>query len=159
MCFNRKFRKNLNVTRNQKIFSLSSAWLSGFIDAKGIFNVTFVKSGSGNPKVWVRFILFQTGEQALFREIANLINGCIYVSENNNINRVSDDHNGVRLEIRNRRKISIINNYLIEFPLKTRKYIKFLYWLDIIKIVYKREHLLASGFIKVKKFSEKLKNG
>ena len=145
--FNKRYDTNLHCTDAIEKFTLKNAWLSGFTDAEGCFNVTLIKRSENYTQVQVRYILFQKNEKILFTSIADKLDGKISYFKS---------YEGYNMTV-NLSKLKRVISYFKLYPLKTKKKVKYLNWIKIYKLVIKKEHLNDDGFIKIQGLINKLK--
>ena len=124
--------------------TLNDAWLSGFTDAEGCFNVSIYlepryKLGF---KPRVRFLLDQNDKLAL-SIIRDLFNTG-YVSKR------SDNLTTFRYTADGYTKLGPILSYFKLFPLKTIKYQAFIKWSEINSLILAKQHLDEKGLAKIK---------
>lgn len=146
LAYNTLYKSNIEYIENIEKVSLSSSWLSGFIDAEGCFTISFILRSPSYTQVQMRFILSQQGEYLLFSFLASLLDG-----------RVSflKTYNGFNLTV-NLQNLDKIIFYLKKFPLHSKKNVVFLKWLRIRNRVLKKEHLTKEGLEKIRKLAENL---
>jgi hypothetical protein len=155
--FNSQYSKEIMIIDSTIKPSLTTGWLSGYIDAKGNFTgrtTGVVLPGSGNilssriPSLNF-FIEVNLGEFY----ILNAIFEALSVKERgrfatNKIN-YNKDKEGWILNISSFNKIKLIINYLKRYPLKTNKSLAFTKWCKISKIMLNKEHLNEIGLNKI----------
>jgi hypothetical protein len=96
--------------------SLSDAWLSGFTDAEGCFNVNIEKrlhTKTGH-RVIIRFLLDQKEALNLFLHIQDLF-GHGQVNLRSNTNYI------YRYHVNTFKGLITVRNYFLTYPLKTKK--------------------------------------
>ena len=103
-------------TPSQTAYLLSSAWLSGFIDAEGCFHIRKHLSASYSLgfRVRLRFILDQKNVREVFEEIKNQIQGGFILTR-------KEVELMYRYECTSFEDISTLQDYLKKYPLKSRK--------------------------------------
>lgn len=139
--FNEKYNTSINLIDNINKVSLDNAWLSGFTDEEGSFTCSaFFNKTRNKHIVTVRYIISQKDDIEFSTYLANLING--YVS-------FIKSYNGYNTVV-NSSKLSVIIKYINNFPLKTKKYISYIRWLKVHKLVINKEHLDIEGLEKIK---------
>lgn len=137
---NLNIRDNLNTKflSGSKLLSMESAWLAGFTDAEGCFNVNIIKR---KESVILRFILCQKNAEVVLLNIRSLIGHGYVTSEKNSINRYTvNTFIGAK---------SIIS-YFTRFTLKTSKVDSFNKWLEVAKMIDEGEHLNLEGVKKIR---------
>lgn len=139
--FNYKYNTNIVYLECNKKVTLDNAWLSGFTDAEGCFTCSaFLNKLTNKHIVTVRYVISQKDDKEFSQYLAELISGYItYVKSYNGYNTVV-----------NHGKLNIILNYINDFPLKTKKHISYLRWLEVYNLVKNKEHLNPEGIEKIK---------
>lgn len=136
--------------------TLKDAWLSGFTDAEGTFNVNITKRENTKTgfRVNLRFLLDQKNAKAFLDRIRDLFNfGAVTLrKDTNEVYRYYCD------------SFIGLNNiilYFQAFPLKTIKASAFYNWLKIYKMMENKEHLTEQGLEKVREIKKQInvKNG
>lgn len=131
--------------------TLSDAWLSGFTDAEGCFNVSIQKRIASKfcTRIILRFILDQKNAENLFTSIKNLLNyGSVSLRVKTN--------NVFRFTINSFEGLIQVKEYFLKFPLKTKKKQSFENWLIIQNMVLNKEHLDLEGLEKIKKIKKNI---
>lgn len=131
--------------------TLQDAWLSGFTDAEGCFNVQINKRSNTITgfRVMLRFILDQKNSQYLLLYIRELF-GYGAVSLRNKTNGV------YRYYVTSFKGLIPIRNYFLLYPLKSKKNLSFEKWNEIYKMVLNKEHLLETGLTLIRILSKKI---
>jgi hypothetical protein len=132
--FNNKYKTNIQFMECNNKVTLTNAWLSGFTDAEGCFTSSaFLSKVSNKYIVTVRYIISQKNDVEFSNYLAVLINGYVtYIKSYDGYNTVV-----------NHSKLNTILNYIKQFPLKTKKHISYLKWLEIYNLVKNKDHLKA----------------
>jgi hypothetical protein len=123
--------------------SLNDAWLSGFTDAEGTFNVYIGKRDNTvtGYRVQLRFILDQKFARSLLTHIRSLFgHGNVILRSENMYRYYCNTFIG----------LSPICTYFASYPLKTKKATSLLNWLKVYNIVTNGEHLTEEGLQKVR---------
>lgn len=131
-----------NLIETPKSISLLNAWLSGFTDAEGCFNVqiTLRKENKVGSRVRLRFILDQKNGESLFLTISNLFSsGFVSLRSKTKYNDI------YRFTINSFSGIPILIKYFNSFPLKTFKKESYNKWLNIYYMILNKEHLTEEG--------------
>lgn len=118
--------------------SLNDAWLSGFTDAEGTFNVNITKRENTvtGYRVQLRYILDKKNALDLLSYISTLFGHGKVITRSTDMYRYyCDTFVG----------IGYVCNYFNSFPLKTKKYNSFTNWLKVYKLILNKEHLTAEG--------------
>ena len=118
--------------------SLTNAWLSGFTDAEGCFNVSITKRDNtvSGYRVNLRFLLDQKNSLYLLTLIRDLFGyGKVIVRSKDMYRFYCDSFVG----------LSSVNSYFSVFPLKSKKSISYAHWLKVYKMVINKEHLTTQG--------------
>lgn len=129
--------------------TLEDAWLSGFTDAEGCFNVSIQKRKETNTgyRVILRFILDQKNAESLLLAVGQLF-------EFGSVALRSKTNNVYRFTINSFIGLKPVLLYFRKYPLKTKKFTSFTIWLDIYNRVLNKEHLNSSGFNKIQTLSK-----
>lgn len=125
--------------------TINDAWLSGFADAEGCFNVKI----SARPntvtgfRVGLRFLLDQKAAESLLIHVRNLlVYGQVSLrKETGQVYRYSNDSFTGLMSVR---------NYFLAFRLKSKKGISFTKWNEVYTMVLAKEHLTDEGLAKVR---------
>lgn len=124
---------------------LQNAWLSGFFDADGSFDVRLRHKkgdGSGKNRVEIRIRLEQrmTDPQTglSYGSIMQLIAFALNVKLNTSIHNVDKQY--YIITSTSPEKLSIFVNYLTHFPLFSSKYINYLVWLEVYNLMRNNKH-------------------
>lgn len=128
---------------------LHNAWLSGFIDADGSFDIRVSQtSGTSNKnRVAARFRLEQrkkdpiTGESYL--EVLTAIASALGVSLNRSIHNENIEYFIVSASSAKSRELIV--NYLSQFPLYSSKRLNYLDWLECHFLIKNKSHTTLEG--------------
>lgn len=142
---NNKYKNiQFNVITKLAQLIFNDSWLSGFLDAEGCFNIFIPKNSS---YVYLRFILDQKNAELFFKFLKYKLGvGTIYSRKNDN----------VRFSVTNLSSLMTLNNYLAQFPLKSKKQLAYAKWLTIYNMVIKEEHKTQEGFSKIEMLSKQI---
>ncbi len=125
--------------------NLSDAWLSGFTDAEGCFNIAIQprKFTVTGYRVSLRFLLDQKNAESTLLHIRDLFKfGQVFVrGETNGVYRYNNNTFKGLLPVR---------DYFLAFPLKTKKADSFKHWLEIFTMILNKEHLVPEGLVKIR---------
>lgn len=99
---------------SKNLINLNNAWLSGFIDAEGSFNVILEKSNN----IYLRFIIDQKNESEILKKIFNLFNFNLKIQDRKELENMQRIIIGITY-------IDILFKYLTQFPLKSNKIISY----------------------------------
>jgi len=119
--------------------SLNNAWLSGFTDAEGCFNVSVTASTRYTTgfRVRIRFILDQKSQPLLDSIRALFGFGSVTLrNETNGVYRYAGSGVTRMLDVR---------AYFAQFPLRTKKLTSFTRWSTALDILLAKEHLTPEG--------------
>jgi LAGLIDADG endonuclease len=131
-----------NKNSNLKIFKLpictrslnEDAWLSGFIEADGHFNIRTTMSGK-YPKIECKFELSQRQKDHLgFDNNAFLIKVAEYLKTSIKKIREKTKYPQYRLRTMNIESNLILKNYLNIYPLFGSKYLDFKDWVEVVNL-------------------------
>ena len=125
--------------------NLSDAWLSGFTDAEGCFNIVIQPRFNTvtGYRVTIRFLLDQKNAESTLLHIRDLFNfGQVFLRGNTN---------GVYRYNNNTFKgLFPVRDYFLAFPLKTKKFESFQNWVEIFTMILNKEHLVLEGLDKIR---------
>lgn len=134
--------ENLNLALIPRLMkpTLLDAWLSGFTDAEGCFNVNIrprLHTVTGY-RVSLRFLLDQKNAESTLLHIQNLFGfGQVNVrSDTNSVYRYSN--NSIK-------GLIPVCDYFLAFSLKTKKNESFKHWLKVFTMLLNKEHLVQEG--------------
>lgn len=122
---------------------LKNAWISGFTDAEGTFNVSIGKRDNTvtGYRVQLRFTLDQKFAHSLLTHIRSLFgHGSVVLRSEDMYRYYCNTFIG----------LSPICTYFASYPLKTKKAISLLNWLKVYDMVTNGEHLTDEGLQKVR---------
>lgn len=130
---------NIELINQPQIITLHDAWISGFTDAEGCFNVSVLKNDrySLGYVIKLRFILDQNDELAL-TTIRNLFN-------KGKVTLRSNSKNHYRYTVTGFSAFTDVYNYFNTFTLKTKKAESFIQWSIIYNMILNKEHLSIEG--------------
>ena len=140
--------KNYNVPdliKNPKNLTLNNAWLSGFTDAEGCFNVSIIKRKESKIgyRIIIRFLLDQKNGKDLFTILSDLF-------QNGFVSLRSGTKEVYRFTIDSLKGIEILIKYFNQYPLKTKKNESYKKWLKIYEMMLNKKHLTEEGFKQIK---------
>ena len=137
---NKEFNLKLELINRLLLPSLSDAWLSGFTDAEGCFNVNIEQrlNTKTGYRVVLRFILDQKEASNLFLHIRDLF-GYGQVNLRSNTNSI------YRYHVNTFKGLITVRNYFLTYPLKTKKKESFNKWNKVYDMVLNKEHLVSEG--------------
>lgn len=149
---NSKSSTPLTIISTLAVPSLRDAWLSGFTDAEGCFNVSISKRGARTNtvvgyRVILRFLLDQKNEQFTLTRVRDLF-GYGQVSlrkETNNVYRYSTN---------SFKGLILVRDYFLAFPLKSKKASSFTNWNKVYTMVLNKQHLLVQGLDEIRAISK-----
>jgi hypothetical protein len=142
-----KFYSNIILKTYLFLPSLNNAWISGFTDAEGTFNVniTVRKSTVTGYRVQLRFILDQNFALNQLTYIRDLFGyGSVIHRKKDTFRYYCESFLGMGL----------ICTYFEKFPLKTKKSISLANWLKVYNMVLNKEHLTEEGLKKVREIKQ-----
>jgi hypothetical protein len=132
----------LALLRNPTLMkpNLSDAWLSGFTDAEGCFNIAIQPRHNTvtGYRVSLRFLLDQKNAESTLLHIRDLFKfGQVFVrGETNGVYRYNNNTFKGLLPVR---------DYFLAFPLKTKKADSFKHWVEVFTMILNKEHLVPEG--------------
>lgn len=148
---NNKIDLNLSLNHNLVKPNLNDAWLSGFTDAEGCFNVAIqqrLHTVTGY-RVVLKFILDQKNAELTLQQIKDLF-GFGQVNLRKETKEVYRYHNN------SFKGLVLVRDYFLLFPLKTKKFHSFKKWLEVYTMVLNKEHLKNEGLNKIKLLSKQI---
>lgn len=137
--------------------SIYNAWLSGFTDAEGCFNVNIVKRSKTctGYRVQQRYILDQKSSKSELTSISTIIF--------NNVGKVSIrksiSKDMYRYSVTSFKSQTLIIDYFTKYPQKTKKQIDYNKWSYIHTMVQNKEHLSELGLIKIRNLKKEINLG
>lgn len=149
--FNNQYSKDISFIDRVIRPSLTTGWLSGYIDGQGSFiGLTENKElNAPNKTLYLTFSIYQK-EFFILKDISGVLNVSI-----KNI-KYNKDRNGWVLTISSFKVIKLIVHYLNRYPLKTNKSLAFARWCKIYNIILNKEHLYSIGLNKISYLSLRL---
>ena len=147
----------LNVFKDIKLIestvnpSLKDAWLSGFTDAEGCFNIAISSRNKTltGYRVVLRFLLDQKYAEKQLLYIKNLF-GFGFVSLRKETDKV------YRYTNNSFKGLVSVNSYFMKYPLKTKKSTSFVKWNKAYALILKKSHLTKEGLDKIRILSRKV---
>nr|YP_009487241.1 hypothetical protein [Russula foetens]AWB36143.1 hypothetical protein [Russula foetens] len=146
--FDSKF--NLTILPPTNFDLISNHWLAGFSDADGSFVISLANSKSHMLGLSLRLefkIKQKTSE--LLELIKKTLGGNIYFLESEQIFYYNST---------NFKSAKNIVDYFDNFHLNSSKYINYLKWRKVYKIVQRKEHLTVEGIEKIRKIQKNLRD-
>lgn len=148
--FNKQYSSEVSFIDSPIKPSLTTCWLSGYIDAIGSFTGRIENSKELNSRTpYLTFFIYQR-EFYILSVISKVLNVNI-----KNIKH-SKDKDGWILSISSFNKIKLIINYLKRYPLKTHKSLAFTKWCKIYSITLKKQHLHSVGLNKIHSLTKEM---
>lgn len=144
--FNEAYKENIKVLSSFNELTTKNAWLAGFTDVEGYFTISMLKRSKFYTQVQVRYILSQGKEEKFMAQISKLLNGKVYYLKS---------YGGYNMVV-NLTKLSSTINYFSFYGLKTKKYISYLNWLKVYKLVINKEHFNQFGLEKIRAIMAKI---
>ncbi|KAI8818658.1 laglidadg endonuclease, partial [Chytriomyces cf. hyalinus JEL632] len=116
------------------------AWMAGFTDAEGCFNINITARASVRVgyRVHLRFILDQKDAQTQLVMLRDMIG-------HGNVSPRSDVSSNYRLIVDSFGGMEPIVTYFSLFPLKTKKQTSFKLWLEARDLIEAKAHLTFDG--------------
>ena len=145
---------NLKLIDNNVLPSLNNSWISGFIDAKGCFNVTLLKrvSMSLGYQVKLIFMIDQKDSLNTMLNIKNKLN--LFLTHR----KLKEGSIGTmhRIESNSFIKVPLIIEYVNRFNLKSKKQESFNKWVTVYELVQNKAHLTKEGLAEIRKLSKEI---
>ena len=131
--------------------TIYDAWLSGFTDAEGCFNVKIEKRPNTHTgyRVILRFLIDQKNAQFILLYIRDLF-GFGQVNLRNKTNTV------YRYHVNTYKGLVSIRDYFISYPLLTNKRESFYKWNKVYNMVLNKEHLVQEGLDQIRVISKQI---
>nr|YP_009690423.1 LAGLIDADG homing endonuclease [Schizopora paradoxa]QEG57203.1 LAGLIDADG homing endonuclease [Schizopora paradoxa] len=147
----------LNVFKDIKLIestvspTLNDAWLSGFTDAEGCFNIAISsrKNTITGYRIILRFLLDQKYAEEQLLYIKNLF-GFGFVSLRKETDKV------YRYTNNSFKGLVSVNSYFMKYPLKTKKSTSFVKWNKAYALILKKTHLTKEGLDKIRILSREV---
>jgi hypothetical protein len=142
----RRYLNKIDFIDKLKLPSLSDAWLSGFTDAEGCFNINIGVRQKGK-RVILRFLLDQKDAYLTLLNIRNLLGfGKVSLrSKTQSVYRYTNNSFKGLIPV-----VSYFNNY----PLKTNKSLSLDNWSKVYNMVHNKEHLSSEGLKKAQELAK-----
>ncbi len=109
----------------EKQINLESAWLAGFVDAEGCFNIT-------NNGASFRFIVDQSDEEVALNQITNLFNGSVTL-KNKSKSNLNSKKKHFRYTAGHRNDVRRVIDYVDTYKLHSAKWRDYLKWKKAFK--------------------------
>jgi len=142
--FKHQWDKKFNITilPPTNFYLLSNYWLAGFVDADGSFVITLANSKTHKSKFSVRleFIIKQKNME-LLELIKQTFGGHIYYLKSEELFY----YNSISFK-----SAKSVINYFDKFQLISSKWVNYLKWRKIYRIIQRKEHLTIEGLNKIK---------
>lgn len=128
---------------------LKNAWLSGFIDGDGSFDilVSLVNKGSKKNRVAARFRLEQqkidTKSQLSYLNLLSLISNSLLIQLRTSIHNVDKEYFLISLSSQKSRDNLV--EYLDKYPLFSSKLLNYIDWRECHCLIKRNEHLTEKG--------------
>ena len=141
---------NITILPSSTFDITTNYWLSGFADADGCFLIQLAKSPSHKVGYGVRleFKIKQKNNKALSLIQKYLGGNCYYLNK--------DDiyyYNSTNFKVAK----SVIE-YFDKFQLNSSKYVKYLKWRKVYRLIQNKEHLTDKGLDKIRKIQGNLRD-
>ena len=120
--------RDIQVSKNPKVFSIDTAWLSGFIDAEGCFSAT---QRSGRLTFRMRFSLKQKDE---FTSLSQILT-CAPNGRKEKWGRLTKRGDLAIFEIDSITQLKFLISYLDKFPLQSKKHVAYCKWLKLLAVI------------------------
>jgi hypothetical protein len=131
--------------------SLNDAWISGFTDAEGTFNVNITARSNTVTgfRVIARFLLDQKNAESTLLYIRDLFGyGQVkHRAETSGVYRYSND---------SFKGLKSVQSYFIAFPLKSKKANSFNKWNEVYTMVLNGDHLSHEGLAKIRLIAKQI---
>ncbi len=141
----------LEVITTTILPTLQDAWLSGFADAEGCFNISIrarLNTVTGF-RVILRFLLDQKGAEPLLLHIQSLLGY-------GHVNLRKDTDQVFRYTNNSFVGLVSVRDYFLSYPLKTKKAVSFSKWNEAYLMVLAKDHLTEEGLGKIRVMSKQV---
>ena len=129
--FNYKYKQSIPLIHSSYKPGLSDGWLSGFTDAEGCFTCSVYGNKSKTSKlVRLRYILSQKGNSDNMDYLAHVLGGKKHILKS---------YGGYNVTV-NTTKLPPAIQYFNVYPLKTKKFITYVNWIKIYKLVKDKKY-------------------
>ena len=145
---------NCPEVNNNALPLVTNAWLSGFIDAEGCFNVTLFKRKAMllGYQVKLRFMIDQKDSLDNMLFIKDQLN--LFLTHRKlKKGSIGSMH---RIETNSFVKLPFIINYINKYNLKTKKQQSFNKWVTVYEMVKNKAHLSELGLVNIRKLSKEV---
>jgi len=145
--FNSKYKESVLYLNSEFKPSLNDAWLLGFTDAEGCFTCSITDNKSKTTSlIRLRYILSQKGNSENMDYLANLVGGKKHYIKS---------YEGYNVTVNTTKLLSIVK-YFNNYSLKTKKYIAYLNWIKIHKLIHNKEHSSVKGLALIIKYKNNI---
>lgn len=145
---------NIKIKNNNSLPLLNNSWISGFIDAEGCFNITFLKRKNMilGYQVKLRFMIDQKDSLETMLLIKDQLN--LFLTNR----KLKNGSLGTmhRIESNSFLKVPLIINYLNNFNLKSKKQESFNKWVKVYELIQNNQHLTEKGLSEIRKLSKEV---
>ena len=126
----------------------NSAWLSGFIDAYGSFQIRSTEKGKDPLKIEARFEITQSEKNEFIMQNISYFLKSTFKSISN--------RNQIKIRTTSLNNNLILIEYLNKYPLLSSKYLDYKDWEKCINIIKNKEHLTEEGINKIKQIKNRI---
>ena len=147
--YNEYYKKDIKYIENKKEPNLEDAWLCGFTDAEGSFNITILKTLKSirSSMFLTKYIISQKGNKEFMYNLNKLLKGNItYLKSYDGYNVIVS-----------KRHLSPIIKYFNKYKLLTKKSIIYNTWLKIYNIVKINKELNINEINYINKLINKIR--
>jgi hypothetical protein len=152
----RKWLEITNTPISNNIFlpSLHDAWISGFIDAGGCFNVTLFKRKAMllGYQVKLRFMIDQSDSYNDMISLSHVLD-LLLTHRKLKKGAIGKMH---RIESSSFKKVPLIIEYITLFELRTKKRESFKKWCQVYSMVLNNQHLNEKGLKEIRALSKQV---
>ena len=151
--FNNQYSKEIIFINRDIKPSLTTGWLSGYIDAVGSFSGREAVENNESKSI-IPYLTFYILHKEYY--ILNVISETLNIKIKNI--KQNKDKDGWILSISSFNKLKQIINYLKRYPLKTKKSLAFTKWCKIYNITLNKDHLNKIGLNKIHNLTKEMNN-
>lgn len=147
--YNKIYKQDIIYLESNFKPTLSDTWLLGFTDAEGCFTCSIhgnIDTSRTTSLVRLRYVLSQKGNSEQMDYIAEVING--------RKNYIAS-YDGYNVTV-STTKLKAIINYFSRNTLRTKKYITYLNWIKIYKLLADKQQFTKAGLALITKYKNNL---
>ena len=138
---------------HEKEISLSNAWLSGFVNAEGCFNIQIMRNPNYKTgyRIRFRFIINQKDSEQIWPRLDYLF------GKGSMVTRKGAASKNQRWTLTHLEKLESVTQYFEKYPRKTRKRFVFYKWCKARTLCVQKAHLSIEGLKKIQQIKNQAK--